>query len=122
MRLIDAARLVSEASGRYDFICSVTILRGTELLVLSLLEARPRHGVERAVSSLLPELVPSANAVISSFSELQSVAPLFFRRGVAQSHRDEMPDELHELFLAHSESATAMRLLRYDQRPVQNLA
>ena len=84
--------------------------------------ADPRESVERAVSSLLPELVPSADAVIPSFSDLHGVDPLFFRRGVAHSHRDEMPDELHELFWAQPENATAMRLLRYDERPVQNLA
>jgi sulfotransferase family protein len=87
---------------------SVTLLRYEDLIV------DPRGSVERAVSSLLPELVPSADAVIPSFSELHSVDPLFFRRGAARSYRDEMPDELHELFWAQPENATAMRLLRYD--------
>jgi hypothetical protein len=95
---------------------SVALLKYEDLIV------DPRGSVERAVSSLLPEFVPSADAVIPSFSELQSVDPLFFRRGVAQSHRDEMPDELHELFWAQPENATAMRLLRYEESPVQNLA
>jgi hypothetical protein len=40
---------------------------------------------------------------------------LFFRRGEAQSHRDEMPHELHDLFWAQPENATAMRLLGYDE-------
>ena len=87
---------------------TVTLLRYEDLIV------DPRGSIERAVSSLLPELVPSADAVIPKFSELHSVDPLFFRRGSARSHRDEMPDELHELFWAQPENATAMRLLRYD--------
>ena len=87
---------------------SVTLLRYEDLIV------DPRGSVERAVSSLLPELVPIADAVIPSFSELREIDPLFFRRGVAHSHPDEMPEELHELFWAQPENATAMRLLRYD--------
>jgi Sulfotransferase domain len=87
---------------------SVTLLRYEDLIV------DPRGSVESAVSSLLPELVPSADAVIPSFSELHDIDPLFFRRGAARSHRDEMPDELHDLFWAQPENATAMRLLGYD--------
>lgn len=87
---------------------SVALLRYEDLIV------DPRGSVERAVSSLLPELVPSADAVIPTFSELHSVDPLFFRRGSAQSYRDEMSEDLHELFWAQPENATAMRLLRYD--------
>jgi hypothetical protein len=86
----------------------VTLLRYENLIV------DPLGSVERAVSSLLPELVPNADAVIPSFSELHKIDPLFFRRGVARSHRDEMSDELHELFWAQPENATAMRLLQYD--------
>jgi hypothetical protein len=87
---------------------SVTLLRYEDLI------ADPRVSVERAVSSLAPELAPSAGAIIPSFSDLHDVDPLFFRRGVVGAHRDEMPDELHDLFWAQSENATAMRLLRYD--------
>lgn len=87
-----------------------TILRYEDLVV------DPRGSVERAVSSLLPELVPNTAADIPSFGDLHRVDPLFFRRGVAQSHRDEMSDELHELFWAQPENATAMRLLQYDER------
>jgi sulfotransferase family protein len=93
---------------------SVALLRYEDLIV------DPRGSVERAVSSLLPELAPSADAVIPSFSELHNIDPLFFRRGVARSYRDEMPDELRKLFWAQPENATAMRLLAYDKRSVQN--
>jgi sulfotransferase family protein len=86
---------------------SVALLKYEDLIV------DPRGSVGRVVSSLLPELVPGADAVIPSFSELHDIDPLFFRRGAAQSYRDEMSDELHELFWAQPENATAMRLLRY---------
>jgi hypothetical protein len=66
------------------------------------------------VSSLLPDLVPLENARIPSFGELRRIDPEFFRRGVAGSHRDEMSDELHKLFWAQPENATAMRRLGYD--------
>jgi hypothetical protein len=75
----------------------------------------PRGSVERAVSSLVPELVPIAEARIPSFEELHSVDPSFFRRGVTQSHRDEMTEELHKLFWEQPENATAMRLLNYGE-------
>jgi hypothetical protein len=68
---------------------------------------------------LLPELVPSEAAVIPTFNELQRIDPSFFRRGATQSPRDEMSDELHELFWAQAENASAMRLLRYDERPLR---
>jgi len=97
----------ADASAATD--ASVTLLRYEDLIV------DPRGSVERAVSSLLPELAPSVDAVIPSFNELHRVDPLFFRRGAAHSHRDEMTDELHELFWAQPENATAMRLLRYSE-------
>lgn len=87
---------------------AVALLRYEDFIV------DPRGSVGRAVAALLPELVPNAAAEIPSFSELHRVDPLFFRRGAAQSHRDEMPDELHALFWAQPENATAMRLLLND--------
>lgn len=85
----------------------VVVLRYEDLVV------DPRGSVARAVSSLLPGLVPRAEADIPSFQELNGIDPSFFRRGAVRSHRDEMPDELHELFWAQPENANAMRLLRY---------
>ena len=73
----------------------------------------PRRASERTVSSLLPDLVPIADAQIPSFSDLHGIDPEFFRRGMSGSHRDEMPDELHELFWAQPENAAAMRRLGY---------
>jgi hypothetical protein len=77
------------------------------------LVADPRGAATLAVSSLMPDLVPAADVSIPSFDELHGIDPVFFRRGVARSHRDEMPDELHELFWAQPENAVAMRRLGY---------
>jgi hypothetical protein len=73
----------------------------------------PRGAAERAVSSLLSDLVPNADARIPSFKDLHNIDPAFFRRGAVRSHKDEMPDELQELFWAQPENATAMRQLGY---------
>lgn len=75
--------------------------------------ADPLHAVGRAVSSLVPGLVPVVDPVIPGFEDLQGVDSAFFRRGVVSSYRDEMPDELHDLFWAQPENAAAMRALRY---------
>jgi len=77
--------------------------------------ADPRGSVMRAVAALLPELVPSADAGIPSFHALHRLDPSFFRRGTAQAYRDELPNDLHELFWAQPENATAMRLLGYEE-------
>jgi len=91
----------------------LAVLRYEDLIV------DPRGSIARAISSLLPELAPRGDAIIPSFKELHRVDPSFFRRGLAQSHRDEMPDELHELFWAQPENTAAMRLLGYDERTVR---
>jgi hypothetical protein len=75
----------------------------------------PRSAVQRAISSLLPNLTPINGANIPSFSSLHDIDPLFFRRGETGSHKDEMPDELHDLFWSQPENATAMKMLGYFQ-------
>jgi len=75
--------------------------------------ADPGATVQRAVSSLRPELVPIADARIPSFAELHDIDSGFFRRGVTGSYRDEMSEALHELFWAQPENAAAMRRLGY---------
>jgi hypothetical protein len=85
----------------------LAILRYEDLI------ADPREALERAVSALLPGLTPVPGARIPSFDELHGIDPDFFRRGLAGSHRDEMPAELHELFWAQPENADAMRRLGY---------
>jgi hypothetical protein len=73
----------------------------------------PRAAVQGAVSSLAPDLVPVMDVQIPSFGDLHAVDAEFFRRGAVGSHRDEIPDDLNELFWAQPENATAMQRLGY---------
>ena len=90
---------------------------GAPLAVLKYedLIADPRGSAQRVISSLLPELVPIADVSIPSFQELHNLDPSFFRRGTAGAYRTEMSSELHELFWAQPDNATAMRQLGYHQ-------
>jgi len=91
-------------------------LDGTAPLVVLRFEdlvADPRGAATLAVSSLLPDLLPAAEVSIPSFDDLHSIDPDFFRRGMVRSHRDEMPDELHQLFWAQPLNTIAMRRLGY---------
>jgi hypothetical protein len=87
----------------------LAILRYEDLVV------DPHGAVRRAVSSLVPGLVPNMDARIPSFGELHAIDGDFFRRGTVGSHRDEMPDDLRNLFHAQPENATAMQLLGYKE-------
>jgi hypothetical protein len=78
----------------------------------------PRTNVERAVATVAPRLRPLPNARIPSFSELQRADDRFFRRGHTATHRDELPDELHELFWSQPDNSAAMRLLGYERAEV----
>jgi hypothetical protein len=90
-----------------DGTAPLAVLRFEDLL------ADPRGAAIRAVSPLMPDLVPVVGGSIPSFDELHRIDPDFFRRGVLRSHQDEMSDELHELFWAQPENAVAMRRLGY---------
>jgi hypothetical protein len=48
-----------------------------------------------------------------SFAELNSVHDRFFRRGTVGSYRDEMPQDVEQLFWAQPHHAEAMALLGY---------
>jgi hypothetical protein len=85
----------------------LAVLRYEELV------ADPRGAAQRAVAALVANLVPVAGAEIPSFGDLHAIDPEFFRRGEVGSHRDEMPEDLHELFWAQPENARAMQLLGY---------
>lgn len=87
----------------------VAVLKYEDLIV------DPHGSVVGAVSALLPELVPQAEADIPSFGDLHNIDPSFFRRGATHSHRDEMPEELHELFWEQPENAAAMQRLGYER-------
>ncbi|MBU2669671.1 sulfotransferase domain-containing protein [Actinoplanes bogorensis] len=71
----------------------------------------PAGAAARIVATLdLPwRLVPGAT--IPTFAELHATDPGFFRRGHTGTHRDELPDDLHDLFWSHPENATAMTRL-----------
>ena len=56
---------------------------------------------------------PVEGAVIPSFAELHQIDGLFFRRGVAGSHGDEMPEALVQRFWAGADNRAAMQVLGY---------
>jgi hypothetical protein len=73
----------------------------------------PRGSVDRVVTTLVPALRPLPDALIPSFAELQRTDARFFRRGRTATHRDELPDELHQLFWSQPDNVSAMHLLGY---------
>ncbi len=73
----------------------------------------PRDAVERVVSALVPEPRPLIDARIPSFTDLRQADDRFFRRGLTATHREELPDELHQLFWHQVDNAAAMQLLGY---------
>lgn len=75
--------------------------------------ANPVAVAARIVGMLAPQLPLRANAEIPSFAQLQTVDPLFFRRGMVGTHRDELPGDLHALFWSRPENRDAMSLLGY---------
>ncbi|WP_020580216.1 sulfotransferase domain-containing protein [Actinopolymorpha alba] len=68
-----------------------------------------------AMARVAPDLRPIEGAAIPSFAELRRVDDGFFRRGMTGSHRDELPDDLHELFWAQPENVAAMDRLGYSR-------
>ncbi len=90
-----------------DTSASVVWLKYEQLII------NPITAVEHAVSALVPALVAKRDAVIPRFEDLRDVDRAFFRRGVVGAHRDEMPDELHDLFWAQADNAAAMRAMGY---------
>jgi hypothetical protein len=71
----------------------------------------PAAWVDRALKAIGYDVRRSRNADLPSFEELHERWPKFFRRGETASWRDEMTDELHELFWQHH--GDAMRELGY---------
>jgi hypothetical protein len=68
------------------------------------------------ISSLGPGLVPNEETHIPTFGELHGIDPEFFRRGVPGAWREEMPEELHELFWSMAENAEGMVRAGYGGR------
>jgi hypothetical protein len=79
--------------------------------------AEPTEAATRVVDALGLELQPCRGAPIPAFAELNRVDRGFFRRGIAGSYSDEMPEDRHELFWSKPENAAAMALIA---RPVVN--
>jgi len=134
--LVSWARQRSEADGSHYRTILETLIetsspKGTGSWghnVLSWFQSPPTHAVQvryealvthpgatavRIVSAVAPHLQLRAKPQIPSFAELQMVDPLFFRRGVIGTHRNELPDDLHSLFWSRPENRDAMSLLGY---------
>ncbi len=73
----------------------------------------PAATVQAVVAAMAPELAPLAGASIPSLAELRRTDDQFFRRGHTGSHRDELPEDLHELFWSRADNRAAMQLLGY---------
>lgn len=74
--------------------------------------ADPVGVVTTAMAALVPE-APLVAAEVPDFAELRAADGSFFRRGVVGSHRDELPDDLHELFWSRPENGAAMAMLGF---------
>lgn len=72
--------------------------------------ADPVGSVTAAMARLVPGMIPGATEA-PDFAELRVADGSFFRRGVVGSHRDEMPDDLHELYWSRPDNAAAMAML-----------
>ena len=73
----------------------------------------PRETVSRLVSSLDLDLPVLPATTSRSFEELHAIDPAFFRVGRVGTHRNEMPPDLHERFLAIPRNRAALRQLGY---------
>jgi hypothetical protein len=74
--------------------------------------ADPPEVVMAAMTALVPE-VRLTGAEAPDFAELRAADGQFFRRGVVGSHRDELPDDLHELFWSRPDNVAAMAMLGF---------
>lgn len=90
--------------------------RGRIVLRYEDLIDRPEAAVRRVADGLRLGLEPAATAAIPTFSELHQVDDRFFRRGFTGTHRDELPEDLHQAFWAQPGNATAMALLGWQRR------
>lgn len=71
----------------------------------------PAAAVTATMKALRFTALPCPEAHIPTFAELQRVDQGFFRRGLAGSHADEMPRDLHDLFWSIPDNAAAMALI-----------
>ena len=73
--------------------------------------ADPVGSITSLMEHLVPGQPPVADATAPSFADLRDADARFFRRGIAGSHRDELPEPLHDLFWSRPDNVAAMRLL-----------
>ncbi len=83
------------------------------LLRYEALIADPAARANEIVATVMPGVQQIDGAVIPSFTELHQIDGLFFRRGVAGSHGDEMPEALLQRFWAGAGNRAAMQVLGY---------
>lgn len=78
--------------------------------------ANPEHVVSQTLQKLNLDIpLQKKDQSVPTFEDLQKVNSQFFRRGVSGSYKDEMPDELHDLFWQQPEHKEAMKRLGYDR-------
>jgi hypothetical protein len=87
------------------------VLRYEELI------REPRAAAGQVMAAVAPDLRSLAGSRIPSFAELHRIDDGFFRSGRTGTHRNELPDELHELFWSKPDNVAAMRLLGYGSSP-----
>jgi hypothetical protein len=73
----------------------------------------PSDQVSSAMSVLTPTLTPATRPSIPTFDDLHAIDGRFFRRGIAGTHRDELPHDLEQAFWAQEDNAAAMDFLGY---------
>lgn len=77
------------------------------------LVSEPSESLRRTLARLAIGLTRRAGSEAPTFAELHHVDPRFFRRGQIGTYRDELPDDLHDLFWSRPDNVTAMALLGY---------
>jgi hypothetical protein len=78
--------------------------------------SHPEATVDGALASAGIVVATEGTGPAPTFEELHARDPGFFRRGRIGSHRDELPDGVHERFWRIEENAEALRRLGYDDR------
>jgi hypothetical protein len=77
------------------------------------LVSAPDRTLASIVSLLSLELQPVAGGALPSFDDLTAADGCFFRKGLGDNWRQEMPESLHDLFWSKLDNCEAMKLLGY---------
>ena len=73
----------------------------------------PIRVVTDALSPVAADLPSPGESTVPTFDQLHQLDPQFFRRGRNGTHREEMPDDLKELFWSSADNRMAMSRLGY---------